>query len=402
MPPELTQNMYTGVLEPLAPYADQLTMIRGIATHADAPGPGHDAGSHAYCCAWSTKDGDNANKQGPSLDWVAKETLAPKTSFETVSAGVFSGKQGGKKVRWVHSWRGASQPNEPFTNPQKLFESLFGTAGNMMMQPGMQPDAVQTMLAEQRHKERKSVLDAVHAEYTALTSPASGYPASSKALINDHFELLRALETRVGNLSVTGQTEGCTLPPQTLNQDIDAVEGMLGGYKAHWEKIWPLMVDIYVAGLRCDLFRFGNVLVTNGGDEFSHRIGDSFAEDIHGDWFHKYPSEKANVDAIIKWEWEQLSYFLKQLSDPAFKEANGKTLLENSTVFLGTELGALPHVHEDLTFFIAGAQGRFKRGVHEMGNRSDVDMYQTILTSLGVPTKFGDPTFSTGDLPILA
>lgn len=393
MPKQLTANGYTGVLEPLAPFAEKLTMIRGIDTHAQASGPGHDAGSHAFCCALNS-GGDNTNKQGPSLDWVVKEHFKPETAFDTVSAGVFSGKQGGKRVRWIHSWRGAKQPNEPFSNPLRLFEGLFG-GGN-----AASPNTVDTGAALARFEARTSVLDAVRSEYQSLLSPASGYPASAKAIIGDHLDLVRGLERRVLDLGAMGAAEACQMPDSP--EDSEAKRGNLAGYMRHWQNLWPVMADIYVAGLRCDLFRFGNVLVTNGGDEFSHRVGNDSAEDIHGDWFHAYGRHKQGVDTVIDWEWQQLAYFLQQLDDPAFLDANGKTILDNATTFLGTELADLPHSHDDLTFFVAGAQGRFKGGVQQFNGRSDVDMYETIIKSFDFEQSFGDQRHSSGELGILA
>lgn len=391
-PANLSADGYTGVLAPIASFAPKLTMVRGIETHATAPGPGHDAGSHAFCCAIDS-GGDNTNKQGPSLDWVAHEGLSPQTPFQTVNAGVFSGKQGGKRVRWIHSWRGARQPNEPFSNPLKMFEALFG-GGNVNS-----PDEVDVQAALRRHQERTSVLDAVRAEYQALIGPASGYPASSRAIITDHLELLRDVEKRVLALNAEGAAEACQLP--TGAEDIEATQGNLGGYMDHWDQIWPVMTDIYVAALRCDLFRFGNVLVTNGGDEFSHRVDDDFAQDIHGDWFHAYGQHEEGVEEVIEWEWRLLADFLSKLDDAAFPDANGNTILENATVLLGSELGSLPHGHDDLTFLLAGAKGRFAGGVHELSGRSDVDLYQTVLRSLGVNTPFGDQEYADDLLPIL-
>lgn len=81
---------------------------------------------------------------------------------------------------------------------------------------------------------------------------------------------------------------------------------------------------------------------------------------------------------------------MTKLNDPAFPDANGKTILENATTLLGGELGGLPHGHSDLTFFVAGAKERFQRGVLEMNGRSDVDLYETIVASLDIETKFGD------------
>jgi hypothetical protein len=69
---------------------------------------------------------------------------------------------------------------------------------------------------------------------------------------------------------------------------------------------------------------------------------------------------------------------------------------------IGTELSE-PDLHsrQGMTFFLAGAKGRFKGGTQDVGSRSDTDLYNTVLQSMGVPPKsFGKPGTFTGLLPI--
>jgi hypothetical protein len=70
-------------------------------------------------------------------------------------------------------------------------------------------------------------------------------------------------------------------------------------------------------------------------------------------------------------------------------------------VVIGTELG-MPTGHrlDNLSFLVVGGKGRFRPGTHEMTGRSDVDLYNTILRAMGVPTRFGDMSKFNGYLPI--
>jgi hypothetical protein len=78
-------------------------------------------------------------------------------------------------------------------------------------------------------------------------------------------------------------------------------------------------------------------------------------------------------------------------------------LLNNTTVLIGTELSE-PETHsrQGMTFFLAGAKNRFKGGTQDVGSRSDTDLYNTILQSMGLPasTSFGKPGTFSGVLSI--
>lgn len=153
--------------------------------------------------------------------------------------------------------------------------------------------------------------------------------------------------------------------------------------------------------MQCDLFRFGSLTLTGGGDEWQMTYNGKTVGDAHGDWFHHYDTSKAAVDYCIGWEMQQITLFLDELANA--RESDGTTMLENTTVLIGTELG-MPTGHrtDNLSFLVVGGKGRFRPGKHEMTGRSDVDLYNTILRAMGVPTRFGDMSNFAGYLPITA
>ncbi|MBC8132867.1 MAG: hypothetical protein H7X95_07785, partial [Deltaproteobacteria bacterium] len=116
------------------------------------------------------------------------------------------------------------------------------------------------------------------------------------------------------------------------------------------------------------------------------------------------PNHRPAVEHVINWEMQMIAQFLQKLADPAFKDLDGNTLFNNTTVLIGTELSDPPsHSRQGMTFFLAGANKRFKPGVHDMGNRSDTDLYNTVLRSMGVnlATPFGKTGTFTSPLPVL-
>jgi hypothetical protein len=92
---------------------------------------------------------------------------------------------------------------------------------------------------------------------------------------------------------------------------------------------------------------------------------------------------------------------LNKIPDPL--DPNGKTLLNNATVLIGTELGEPDtHSRQNMTFFMAGGKGRYMGGTQNVGSRSDTDLYNTVLSKItGVPsTTFGKQGTFTGQLSI--
>ena len=89
-----------------------------------------------------------------------------------------------------------------------------------------------------------------------------------------------------------------------------------------------------------------------------------------------------------------LAYFLKKLDGPESKEANGKTILENSLITVSTESGDGRHnnVKRELSgvfHAITSAGGRFKTGqIMDVGAQG-IDVYNTMLAAMGATQRLG-------------
>ena len=127
------------------------------------------------------------------------------------------------------------------------------------------------------------------------------------------------------------------------------------------------MTDLYVLAMRCDLVRFGNLLCGSGGDSYPYTCPAGNTNNIHGDGFHLWssnPGIRPIVNDHLTWTMSRIAELLRKLDDPSFKDVDGGTLLENTTVVIGTELGddVANHGMTDMTFWIAGARKRFQIG----------------------------------------
>ena len=106
--------------------------------------------------------------------------------------------------------------------------------------------------------------------------------------------------------------------------------------------------------------------------------------------------EKPNqqLRAHVHMKMREIAYFLSSLDGQDSREANGKTILENSLITISTESGDGRHnnIKRELSgvfHAITGAGGRFKTGHILDVNAEGLDVYNTMLSALGVKDRLG-------------
>jgi hypothetical protein len=295
-------------------------------------------------------------------------------------------------MRIVHSWRGVNLPNEPIPDTLLLFETLFG---HTIFPPGSAQAARHSRL-------RVSVLDAVLEDYKRQSSPRAPYGAETKRVLDSHLQNVRELERRAVALSAAEELEpgcGSTPPPERYH----VLESRNMDY---WDVAWPVMVELYVAGLHCDLFRFGNLMVTSGGDAFAYSAPGAVIENVHSDAYHKWPGTSSDaVMGLVRWQMEKVAFLLSRLAATELATPETALLSQETTLLIGSELSdPASHSRDDLTFFLVDGQQRLRPGTFNVAERrSDVDLYNTLLQLWNVePGTFGERSRYDGLLPILA
>ncbi len=408
IPASVRSQGLTGVLAPLAPFKSKLTMLSGLNCNATSPNNGHSHGSAGFACGFGTPV--LSTKGGPSIDWVVHEHTKTDTPLPTLSAGFSGGDDVAETVRYHHSWRGKNQPNEVILDTLKLFNAIFGS--QVTPPTGAAPDPVAVLKARQR----VSVLDTVVADYQRVVSDAGGYSPSVRSLIANHLDTVRELEKRAVafQMAINGQGPelgaACKVPTQPTQMDSilgPSVNGSSPKTTPYFDEMWSIMTDLYVLAMRCDWVRFGNLLCGSGGDSYPYTCPAGKTNNVHGEGFHLWSNTTIRpiVEDHMSWTMSNIASLLAKLDDPSFKDVDGGTLLDNTTVMIGTELGddVANHGLTDMPFWIAGGKKRFKVGDFPIpGGRSDVDLYSTILQATGITAPFGDQAFYQGPLPIFA
>ena len=90
----------------------------------------------------------------------------------------------------------------------------------------------------------------------------------------------------------------------------------------------------------------------------------------------------------------EVAYFLSRLDGPDAREANGRTIMENSLITISTESGDGRHndVKRELSGIFhatTGANGRFKTGQIMDVNAEGIDVYNTMLEGMGAKQRLG-------------
>jgi hypothetical protein len=393
MPKKYAQAGYGGtVLAPLAPFQSKLAMIRGLQLNEGGGAALHYKGTARFGKGVHAPSESTAG--GESLDNKAHRTYAPSSLLLNVNMHTqVTG--GNPATRWFHSWRGVNQPNDELLRPLDVFDAIFGNF--------MPTDPVDLSDEERREiRYRSSVLDSVVEQYKELSSDRSPYSVGVRSLIADHLDLVRTLERRSLEVDPTLNCDPPGAPPDlSPSQDCSAElcpgdeTFYYGSGGSNWNEIWELNSDLYAMALRCGVTRFGTMGCSGGGDRYP--IPELRAQGVtESPHILAHPWTRANengFDICVRWLMEKVAYFLAQLDDPAWPDPQGGTVLDNTLVLIGTELGTAndnQHHVDYMTYLLAGGDGRIQNGIHDYDGRSDVDLYSTVSRAMSMGDQFGD------------
>jgi hypothetical protein len=407
IPQEYTVNGFTGPLAPLGEFSEKLALLRGVdLAEADGSGNNHfDGGGGVFVGEEPAGEGQAG---GPSIDQVAMQALHPNgspTLIPTLMTGTWFRRS--RPTRYVHSWRNDGTPVDiPTETPAELFTRIFGT------DPG---DATEGDAKARKY--RSSVLDSVTKQYQYMNSERAGLGAATRNKISDHLDRVRELERRVA-AEAEMTAAACSAPaggpnsPALLRGQNPDDGSNLGPVLSpgDFERYWHLMTDLYVMALRCDLTRFGNAMLMSAGERFRFQGEYRFNGDLVADfddaqasheYWHAYRAENANneMNAHLTFMADQMAYFLRQLDDSNYTEENGKSVLDNMTLLMGTELGnGSRHDLKSVFHAVSSGNGRFNVGNTMQVDTSAVDLYNTILRGHGVTQRMGNQAFFNGEI----
>lgn len=407
IPAPLQEEGFEGVLEPLKPLADKLLIMRHV-DHVRGDLPGINAHYDGSAAAFTAEPPNGtARAGGPSLDQMIR--LAnypdglPSDMVPTLVAGTFF-RRNDRMVRYVHSFnKDGSAAGTMQEKPSDLFNRIFGVASGFN--------------DPRRKRISRSVLDSVLEQSKFYTGDNSPLGNASKTRLTEHFERIREYEQRVFQFEKE-KAERC---PSTQapgeSKIIHGTEADPGGegIDITLEELiteWRLLADLYALAIQCDRTRFGSITFLAAGerirlkgkyqydgrtvfefDDAKHRKSGG-ANGCSHEWWHAFREEKTNehLRSHVHLKMREVAYFLSRLDSPDCREANGKTILENSLFTITTESGDGRHNDSKrelsgIFHAITGASGRFHTGQIMDVKAEGLDVYNTILSGFDVPER---------------
>ena len=408
IPAPLQTEGFDGVMEPLKPLSRKLLIMRGI-DHVRYDEKGINAHYDGATAAFTAEPPDGEAKAGgASIDQMIRRAHHPNGMPPGMVPALVGGTffRRSRIGRYVHSYNpDGTVAGTMQERPRDLFERVFGT----VVFAGDPKDAF-------RQRLRRSVLDTVVDQYRFYTGENSPLGATSKARVAEHLERIREYEQRA--YALQRKVDGApNLPPDSRLLHGGAADPGGEGIDITLEELtteWRLMADLYALAIQTDRVRFGSLTFLAAGerirlkgdyqydgrqvfqfdDEAQHRKSGSGG--CSHEWWHKFNEKNRNeqLRAHAHMKLHEVAYFMKQLDGTNSIEANGRTILDNSLITISTESGDGRHneVKRELSgvfHCITGAGGRFKTGEILDVNAEGLDVYNTMLTTMGVPGRLG-------------
>jgi len=377
----------TPVLEPLAPFRDQLLVLSGLNSNEARQLPGEIAGDHPRACsAFLTgvhpKMTSGADlRAGTSVDQIAAQELGKKTQLASLELGIeppgiLGSCESAYSCAYYNtiSWRNPTTPLPMENQPRAVFERLFG-------------DSETTDPKERlaRIRDNRSILDFVTQDASRLMR---GLGPSDRTKVGQYLDAIRDVERRIQMAEEQSSRE---LPK------LDRPVGVPATFTEHLK----LMFDLEVVAFQSDLTRVGTLQV---GHEMSNQ---AYPELGFGDPYHPLTHHQGDAEKIAKvircniFHTTLLAYFLdKMRSTP---DGDG-SLLDHSMIVYGSPLSdGNMHLFKNLPILLLGGGGGQIKGNRHIRFPKDTPMtnlYLTLLDKLGVSVEsFGD---STGKLELLS
>ena len=367
----------TPILEPLAPFKDQMLVLSGIRANWNQI----HAGASGSFLTGIPQGGRTETEivADVSMDQVLAREFGRITQVASLELAMDAPANAGAcssnlSCVYTHtlSWRGPTQPLPTEYNPRAVFERLFGDAGS-----------TERGARENRLRQQKSILDSVLDKLGQLSREIG---AQDQIKVEQYTEAIRDVERRIERAEAQIDIE---LP------NFEQPEGAPADFEDHLD----LMLDLQLLALQTDLTRVITFMI---GKEQSPRpypqIG---VPDAHHPLSHHndQPELVERMSRINRYHAELFARYLTKLR--ATPDGDGN-LLDNMTILYGSGISnSTRHAGDNLPLMlVGGGGGRLPSGRHLVyeDEPSMANLLVTLMDKMGVPVESHGG--STGALPI--
>ena len=361
------------ILEPLAPFREQLVVVTGLRS-----GPPnyavHAVASTRFLTARPPRPSSGIEVEaGISMDQIAARAFGRHTPLASLEISLEKAESGVCDIASsciytdTIAWRGATTPLPMEHNPRAVFERLFGDSD------GTSPTARQARLTT-----RRSILDAV-TDATADLRRALG--AADTGKLDEYLDAVRDVERRIEQTELHGAGE---LPA------IARPAGVPEAFREHAR----LMFELQLLAYQSDLTRVGTFMI---GREFSgHTYPEIGVRDAHHPLSHHQhdPRKLAALTRISTHHAAQFAGYLERLQ--ATPDGDGSLLDHITLIYGGGMSDGNAHSPDNLPVVLAGGGSGTLAGGRHLVCPEDTpleNLHVTLLAKLGMPVeRFGDST----------
>jgi hypothetical protein len=353
----------TPILQPLAPFQDQMTVVSGLRGYWT---PAHAGASTTFLTGAAGVAGETAPVADISMDQILAKEYGQETELASLQLAIDSRANagqcsGGHSCVYTNTicWRSQTTPLPMENNPRVVFEQMFGDSGST--------DPVIRLARMQRDR---SILDSVTEKVSDLRREV-GHADSLK--IDEYLDGVRDIERRIQRAE---QQPSFDVP------ELARPEGIPATFAEHVE----LMFDLQLLAHQTDLTRVSTFML---GREVSSRTYTEIGiPDAHHPLsHHEYDPERIAMMAKINAYHASLfaNYLAKLRATP---DGDG-SLLDSMMILYGCGMSD-SNAHSPLNLpvlLLGGCGGQLEGGRHLKyeGDPLMPNLLVTLTEKLGVP-----------------
>ena len=371
---------FKDTLSPLEPIRDSIQVMGGLdqlnATAGKDGGGDHARGNSVFLTSVRIKKSATDFRAGTSIDQAIANEVGHMTRFPSLELSCDPARRSGAcdtgyscAYQYNLSWKTATNPMTPESNPRKVFERLFGEGSH----------GERAENAQRRMMNRRSILDFVMSDAQRMQK---NLDHRDREKLDQYLTGIREVETRIENLERFGTS---------IDPDIATPDGIPFSHGEHID----IMFEMALLAFQTDSTRIATLLLAHDGDNRSHdEIG--IPEGHHELTHHQNKADRiAKVAKIDQWYVQKLASFLTRLD--SIDDIDGKSMLHNSMIVYGSgNADGNRHTHDNLPIILAGHgggtlnPGRFNQN----GSTPAANLFLSMADRMGVRNlpRFGDST----------
>src|SRR5213594_792689 len=354
------------ILEPMAPYRNQMTVLSGLRAswnyiHAGASGS----------FLTGTPRGGKTEIEiiaDVSIDQLLARHFASETQIGSLELSMDAPANAGActgnlSCVYTHtlSWRSPTQPLPMEWNPRAVFERLFGDSGS-----------TDRSAREARLRQHKSILDSVTEKLASLKKDLG---PQDQVKVDEYTEAIRDVERRIQRAEEQRELE---LPT------IEQPQGAPPVFEDHL----ALMLDLQLLAFQSDLTRVISFMI--GKEQSARPYPQIGVPEAHHPLSHHddHPELVEKMSKINRYHAQLFSQYLAKLR--ATPDGDG-SLLDHMTILYGSGISnSTRHSGDNLPLLlVGGGAGRLKGGRHltYSGKPTMANLLVTLMDKLDVPVE---------------